>query len=36
MGNIVEDLCDEKLHGEMNYISKDGVEGLLGNLGLIP
>jgi hypothetical protein len=22
MGNIVEDLCNEELHGEMSYISK--------------
>jgi len=36
MGNILEDLHDEELHSEMIYISKDGVEGFIGNLGLIP
>jgi hypothetical protein len=30
MGNRVEDLCNEDLHGEMNYISEDGVEGSIG------
>jgi hypothetical protein len=30
MSNIVEDLHNEKLHGEMIYISKDGVEGSIG------
>jgi hypothetical protein len=30
MGNIIEDLCNEELHGEMSYISKDGVEGSVG------
>jgi hypothetical protein len=25
MGNIVEDLCNEKLCGKRNYTSKDGV-----------
>jgi hypothetical protein len=29
-GNIVENLCNEKLHGEMNYISEDGLEGFVG------
>jgi pyridoxal biosynthesis lyase PdxS len=33
MGNIVEDLCNEELHGEMNYISEDGVEGFVGESG---
>jgi hypothetical protein len=36
MGNIVEDLHNEELHGEMSYISKDGVEGFIGEFGLIP
>jgi hypothetical protein len=27
MGNRVEDLCNEELHGEMIYIFEDGVEG---------
>ncbi len=36
MGNRVEDLCNEELRGEMVYISEDGVEGPLGNLGPIP
>ncbi len=27
MGNTVEDLCNEKLRGEMIYIYEDGVEG---------
>jgi len=36
MGNVVEDLCNEELHGEMSYIFEDGVEGFVGNLGLIP
>ncbi len=26
MGNTIEDLRNEESHGEMNYISKDGVE----------
>jgi hypothetical protein len=26
MGNIIEDLRNEKLHGEMSYIFEDGVE----------
>ncbi len=26
VGNIVEDLCNEELHGEMSYIYEDGVE----------
>jgi len=26
MGNIIEDLRIEELHGEMNYIFEDGVE----------
>jgi hypothetical protein len=30
MGNIVEDLCNQELHGEMNYIFEDGVEGSVG------
>jgi hypothetical protein len=30
MGNIVEDLCNEELHGEMNYISENGVERFVG------
>ncbi len=33
MGNIVEDLHNEKLHGEMSYICKDGVEGSIGEFG---
>ncbi len=36
MGNRIEDLCNEELCGEMIYIFKDGVEGLLRSLGLIP
>ncbi len=32
-GNIVEDLHNEELHGEMSYISKDDVEGSLGEFG---
>jgi hypothetical protein len=30
MGNIVEDLCNEELHGEMSYIFEDGVERFIG------
>jgi len=30
MGNIVEDLHNEKLHGEMSYIFEDGVERSVG------
>ncbi len=30
MGNTIEDLCNEKLHGEMSYISKDGLERSIG------
>jgi len=30
MGYIIEDLHNEELHGEMNYISKDGLEGFIG------
>ncbi len=30
MGNIVEDLCNEELRGEMIYISEDGVERSIG------
>ncbi len=30
MGNIVEDLRNEKLRGEMIYIYEDGVEGSIG------
>jgi len=33
VGNIVEDLCNEELHGEMNYIYEDGVEGSVGEYG---
>ncbi len=33
IGNTVEDLRDEKLHGEMNYIHEDGVEGSIGEFG---
>ncbi len=33
MGNIVQDLHNEELHGEMSYISKDGVEGSIGEFG---
>jgi hypothetical protein len=33
IGNIVEDLRNEELHGEMSYISEDGVEGSVGELG---
>jgi len=33
MGNIVEDLRNEKLHGEMNYIFEDGVKGSIGKFG---
>jgi hypothetical protein len=36
MGNRVEDFSNEELCGEMIYISEDGVENLLRNLGLIP
>jgi len=32
-GNIVQDLHNEELHGEMSYISKDGVEGSIGEFG---
>ncbi len=30
MGNTVEDLHNEELHSEMNYIFEDGVEGFVG------
>ncbi len=30
MGNIVEDLRNEELHGEMSYIFEDGVERFIG------
>jgi hypothetical protein len=30
MGNIVEDLHNEELHGEKIYIFEDGVEGSIG------
>jgi hypothetical protein len=30
MGNTVEDLHNEELHGEMSYIFEDGVEGYVG------
>jgi len=30
MGNIVEDLRNEELQGEMSYIFKDGVEVFIG------
>jgi hypothetical protein len=30
MNNIVEDLHNEELHGEMIYISKDGAERFVG------
>jgi len=33
IGNIVEDLCNEELHGEMSYIFKNGVEGSIGEFG---
>jgi hypothetical protein len=33
MCNIVEDLHNEELHGEMDYISEDGVEGSIGKFG---
>ncbi len=33
MGNIVEDLRNEELHGEMSYISKNGVEGSIREFG---
>jgi len=33
MGNIVEDLHNEELHGEMSYIFEDGVEGPVGRFG---
>ncbi len=33
MGNIVEDLHDEELHGEMSYIFEDGVERFIGESG---
>jgi hypothetical protein len=33
MGNIVEDLHNEKLHGGMNYIFEDGVEGPIKEFG---
>ncbi len=33
MGYTIEDLCNEELHGERSYISKDGVEGFVGEFG---
>jgi hypothetical protein len=33
MGNTVEDLHNEELHGEMSYIFEDGVEGFVGEFG---
>ncbi len=36
VGNIVEDLCNEKLHGEMSYIYENGMEGSVGEYGLNP
>jgi hypothetical protein len=31
MGNIIDDLHDEELHGKKSYISKDRVEGSIGH-----
>jgi hypothetical protein len=37
MGNTIEDLCNEELHGEMIYIYLMMVwKDLLGSLGLVP
>ncbi len=33
VANMVEDLHNEELHGEMIYISEDGVEGSVGESG---
>jgi hypothetical protein len=33
MGNRIEDLCNEKIDGEMSYIFEDGVEGSIGEFG---
>ncbi len=33
MGNTVEDLHNEELHGEMIYIFEDNVEGFIGEFG---
>ncbi len=33
MGNIVEDLHNEELHGEMSYIFDNGVEGFVRKYG---
>jgi hypothetical protein len=33
MGNTIEDLSNDKLHGEINYIFEDGVEGFVGESG---
>jgi hypothetical protein len=33
MGNIVEELHNEELHGEMTYIFEDGGEGFVGEFG---
>jgi hypothetical protein len=33
MDNIVEELHNEELHGEMSYIFEDGVEGFVGEFG---
>ncbi len=30
MGNTIEDLCNEELHGERSYISKDGAQSFIG------
>jgi hypothetical protein len=33
MGNTIEDLHNDKLHGEMSYIFEDDVEGYVGEFG---
>ncbi len=31
MGNTIQDLCNEELHGEKSYTFEDGVQGSLCN-----
>jgi hypothetical protein len=33
MGNIVQELCNEELHGKGSYTSEDGVQGSVCNFG---
>jgi len=33
MGNTIQDLCNEELHGEGNYTFEDGVQGSTSKFG---